>query len=356
MPPTLARRSRLRRAVRTAAPLMLSAALSLLLPVAFAQQQAAEIPPFGPGPHAVGSTQMQVTVPDASRSMFDYLSGKQQTPKPVYMDDILTHPKSALLLKVTVPANHPGAGALAGQTVPVLLYVLYPTTKDNPRPHYSFPYKDTGDNIFPHMQAPGEAPIFADPAAKYPVVIHTGGYNTHGLWHLSHLKTLASHGYVVVDIFHGDGRAPEYFASFALRQVAFKAATDFILSDPAFAAHVDPERVGASGASAGGQTILSMMGGVWPGAMQPSVHDARIKAGFGTVPFTGATLGEGPIQADSWFFGKDFNLILPHDDHGERTVAAARTGSGRCANAEFEPAAQAQRHHGRAGGGLVAGA
>lgn len=296
--------------------------LASLLGLGALPARAVEIPAAAAGPYAVGSTNMQVSLPAGdTRPMMDYLVGKQQPPKPVYMDEILTHPTSALMLKVTVPASHPFAFALAGQTVPVLLYVLYPTTNDNPRPHYRFPYKDTGDNVFPHMQRPGEAPIFADPAARYPVIVYSGGLNTHGLWHLAHLKTLASHGYVVVDIFHGDaragdGRTPGYFEAFALRQAAFKAATDFILSDPAFAAHVDPDRVGASGASAGGQTILSMMGGVRPGVKRTAVHDARIKAGFGTVPFTGTSFGVWPMEVDSWFFGKDYaglaNVKVPY--------------------------------------------
>ncbi|MEO3690204.1 alpha/beta hydrolase family protein [Roseateles paludis] len=267
----------------------------------------AELPAAAPGPYAVGSTNIQVTLPAADAlPMIEYLNGKLASPKAVYMDDILAHKDAALLKTVTVPAGHPGAGQLAGQSLPLLLYVLYPTAKENARPSYTFPYTETGDNVFPHMQRPGEAPIFADAAAKYPVIIYSGGYNTHGLWHLAHLKTLASHGYVVVDIFHGDARGPGFLESMALRQVAFKAATDFILTDPAFAGHVDAERVGASGASAGGQTILSMMGGVRPGGMQPSVHDPRIKAGFGTVPFTGTSFGVWPMQVDAWFFGKDY--------------------------------------------------
>ena len=292
-------RSAIRSARRTLAFIAALAAPLLAL--------AAELPPAAQGPYTVGSTNMQVSLPAAdARPMIEYLNGKLQAPKAIYMDDILAHKDAALLKTVTVPASHPGAGQLAGQSVPVLLYVLYPTAKDNARPGYTFPYTETGDNVFPHMQRPGEAPIFADAAANYPVIIYSGGYNTHGLWHLAHLKTLASHGYVVVDIFHGDARAPGYLESMALRQVAFKAATDFILTDPAFAGHVDAERVGASGASAGGQTILSMMGGVRPGSMQPSLLDARIKAGFGTVPFTGTSFGVWPMQVDAWFFGKDY--------------------------------------------------
>jgi hypothetical protein len=136
----------------------------------------AELPAAAPGPYAVGSTNMQVTLPAAdARPMIEYLNGKLQAPgvgsKAVYMDDILAHKDAALLKTVTVPAGHPGAGQLAGQSLPLLLYVLYPTAKDNARPGYTFPYTETGDKVFPHMQRPGEAPIFADAAAKYPVIV-----------------------------------------------------------------------------------------------------------------------------------------------------------------------------------------
>lgn len=267
--------------------------------------RAAEMEPASAGVYAVGSTNLRVTVP-AERPLMDYLIGDRKTQPVVYLDTILAEPEAVPVLQVSVPAAQPGAGALAGRPTPVVLTILYPTRADNPRPDYSFPYKETGDNVLPHMQGSGDAPILADPAAKYPAVIYSGGYNTHGIWHLAHLKTLASHGYIVVDIFHGDGRAPGYFESVALRQAAFRAALDYLLKDSAFGANVDAERIGASGSSAGGQTILAKLGGSNPSHPAHSDRDTRIKAGFGLVPFLGASFGSGASKTDAWAFGVDF--------------------------------------------------
>jgi len=224
-------------------PRLLLAALWILVALLGRSALAADVAPapvFPSGPHAVGSTNMAVTLPAAGeRPMMDYLNGKVEGQRSGYIDEIITQRDAAPLLKVTVPPTEPGAGVLAGRQLPVLLYILYPTTVDNPRPDYRFPYKDTGDNVFPHMQRPGERPLFAAAGAKYPVVVYSGGYNTHGLWHLAHLKHLASHGYIVVDIFHGDARAMGYFESVALRRVAFRAALDYVLSQPDFAAAAD---------------------------------------------------------------------------------------------------------------------
>jgi len=122
----------------------------------------------------------------AGQPMGDFLNGKVTPQHPVYLADILTHPESAFALQVAVPADRKTFGAHAGTRIPLVLYVLYPTTKDNPRADYTFPYTETGDNVFPHMQRAGEKPIFPDAAARYPLIVYSGGYNTHGLWHLSH--------------------------------------------------------------------------------------------------------------------------------------------------------------------------
>lgn len=282
----------------------------LLLALAIAAPVSARAADFAavPGPYAVGSTHMQVSAGAAGdRPLVDYLNGKTDGARSLYVDELISQRDAALLLKLTVPADYPGAGALAGQQLPLLLYVLYPTRADNVRPNYVFPYKDTGDNVFPHMQAPGERPVFADAATRYPLIIYSGGYNTHGLWHLAHLKQLASHGYIVVDIFHGDGRARGYDESVALRRLAFTAALDHVLAHPDFAGAVDTARIGASGASAGGQTVLAMLGGVDPEKPGRSFRDARLKAGFGLVPFMGASFGIWPFQVNAWHFGRDFS-------------------------------------------------
>jgi len=280
------------------------AALSLL--TALVRLNGAEIPPIGPGEFAVGSTNLEVTVPTAA-PMIDYLNGKAAGRQVTYLSDILAHRETALLLNIDVPAEPKVFNSQAGIRIPLVLYVLYPTAKDNPRADYKFPYAETGDNVFPHMQGVGEKPLFADPHAKYPLIVYSGGFNTHGLWHLWHLKVLAAHGYIVVDLFHGDNREPSFGTAMAVRPIELRAALDYVLNHPEFADAIDRDRIGASGASAGGHTILAAMGGIDPSGNQPPAADPRIKAGVGLVPFMGGVFGVWPFTVDNWLFGKDFS-------------------------------------------------
>jgi len=263
-----------------------------------------ELDPIGPGSFAVGSTNLEVTDP-AGNPMIDYLNGKLAGGKEAYLTDILANPTAVLTLTIDVPNQSATFGAQAGGRLPVVIYVLYPTRNDNLWADYRFPYSETGDAVFPHMQKPGEPPIFAAATTQYPLIVYSGGYNTHGLWHLAHLKNLAAHGYIVVDVFHGDARTTGFNAALALRPIELRAALDRVLQDPGFSGAIDRDRIGASGASAGGHTILSAMGGFDPADPPSSRPDPRIKAGFGLVPFMGGSFGSWPFQMDAWLFGRD---------------------------------------------------
>jgi acetyl esterase/lipase len=279
-------------------------AVALPLAAAAPRLSAAEIPPIGPGPYAVGSTNMEVVDHPVS-PMIDYLKGKSVSRKPIYIAEILTHPGAALLTQVAIPADPAIYGRHAGSNLPLVLYVLYPTSSENKRDDYKFPYPDTADNVFPHMQKAEEKPIFAGNATRYPLIVFSHGYEGHGLWDLDHLRFLAAHGYIVVSVFHGDGRA-NFEANFGIRPIALKAALDYILNHPDFGPAIDPDRIGVSGGSFGGYTILAAMGGKYLQSAEPAA-DSRIKAGFGLVPFMGGTMGFWPFATDAWVFGKDYS-------------------------------------------------
>ena len=282
----------------------------LTLFVAAARLAGAELAPIGPGPLAVACTNLEVT-PCDSKEMFDYLNGKSSAGNTKYLTDILVHPESVPTLQVDVPADAKLFGKQAGTRLPLVLLVVYPTTANNPRADYKYPYKETGDAKFNHMQQPGDKPIFADPAAKYPLIVISGGYNTHGLWHLWHMKELAAHGYIVVDMFHGDGRGASFDSNVALRSIELRAALDFILRHPDFAPAIDPERIGAAGESAGGHTVLAALGGIDPAGKIPGGADPRVKAAFGLVPFMGGSVGFWPFKMDLWYFGEDHSGLRP---------------------------------------------
>ena len=269
----------------------------------WATARSTEIEPIGEGPYAVAMTNLEVS-PKGEVPMFDYLNGKMTASSTVYLTDILTHPEAVPTLPIAVPAGAKVYGALAGRTIPTVLLVAYPTTHDNARPDYPFPYKDTGDKLVPHMQRPGERPLFAAPG-KFPLIVLSGGYNTHALWHFEHLKLLASHGYIVVDVQHGDGRGPSFEGNLALRSIEVKAAVDWALHSPDFSEAIDAERIGVLGQSAGGHTVAAILGGTDPTGRVPTVADARVKMGYGLKPFLGGSAGIWPMKMDLWYFGED---------------------------------------------------
>ncbi len=247
---------------------------------------ALEIDSVGTGPLEVACTNMEVTIKE-SDGISDFLQGSNGWfSSEKYLATVMRYPAAARIVEVAVPADKKQYGSHAGTRIPVVTYVTYPTRKDNPRPSYTFPYTNTGDNVFPRMQAPGEKPIFSEAGARYPLIVYSHGYNAHGLWELDRFKRLASHGYIVVSIFHGDGRfsGPD---NVLLRPLAFRQVIDQLLADPDFGPAIDPTRIGASGSSFGGMTILSCMSGGRAGE-SGNGPDTRIKAGFGLVPFTGA--------------------------------------------------------------------
>lgn len=267
--------------------------------------RAAELPPFEAGPFPVATTNLEVRPQADAKAMFDYMNGAKSSGGAKYLTDILVHPAAVPTVQLAVPDDAQHFGELAGKRLPLVLLVVYPTTRDNPRPDYVFPYTETGDRTFSHMQRPGEAPLLADPTVKYPLVVLSGGYNTHGLWRLFHLRQLAAHGYIAVDIFQADGRNGSFATNLALRTLGVRAAIDFVLRDPGFGPAVDATRIGVVGDSAGAHTVLSLLGGTDPSGRVPAAPDPRVKVAVGVVPFMGGEFGFWPFKVDAWHFGSD---------------------------------------------------
>lgn len=259
--------------------------------------------PIGSGAFAVASTNVEITAPTA-QPLLDYLKGKGTSRQSFYVSDLLVEPSAALLVQHEVPNRPQVYRRLAGQRLPLLMYVFYPTPPDNPRPNYTFPYTETGDNVFPHMQRAGERPLFAAPATRYPLILYSHGFEGHGLWEVEHAKVLAAHGYLVAVLFHGDGRAG-IVSGIGLRPLQQRAALDYLLAHPDFGSAIDPERIGMWGGSYGAYGVLAALGGQVPELPAPPA-DPRIKAGVGLVPFMGATFGQWPLNIESWPFGKDY--------------------------------------------------
>lgn len=100
-----------------------------------------------------------------------------------------------------------------------------------------------------------------------PVVLISHGNNGSALSHVDLAMDLASAGYVVAAPTHaGDNYADQSRqgspALFSQRAEQMRATADYVLKTWPGALHVDPDRVGAYGLSAGAFTVLSLVGGV----------------------------------------------------------------------------------------------
>ena len=263
-----------------------------------------------PGPYAVACSNV---VQDFSRlgvgeDVQAYWEGApSDIGTPRYATDLLADPGNTLIATVTAPQDSNLFGSFAGQNVAFVVLACYPTTDNNPRPDYPLPTL----KVVPHMQTGSDAPLFADPLARYPVIAFSHGYSGSPISgdYISALSVFASYGYVVIAPFHGDLRFSDlridnlsdvialfplsnFTALQALRPLSISAALDLVLAHPQWKDHIDATRIGGFGASMGGETMM-LLGGArlttsYPGFSSNQVtFDPRIKAAVGYVPYFG---------------------------------------------------------------------
>ena len=226
---------------------------------------------------------------------------------PRYMIDLLADPANALSVTVTAPNDSDLYGSFAGKPIQFIVIACYPTIANNPRADYPLPT----ERVVPHMQSGAEAPLFADAAARYPVLAFSHGYGGSPLSndYIDALSWFASYGFIVVGPFHGDPRFSnlkiedlsdaqavlshlgDFIALQALRPLSMSAALDLVLTHPQWRDHVDATQIGGFGASMGGETLMLMGGAGLTTSLgfdstQVTV-DRRLKAAVGYVPFFG---------------------------------------------------------------------
>jgi predicted dienelactone hydrolase len=278
--------------------------------------RADSIPPFGPGPNPVGCSNVaqdfsRVPMGDSAQ---DYWEGKPAGNTQRYITDLLADPINTVTVNLVVPNDGGLYGSYAAQTFPYVMLVCYPTSVANPRPDYPLP---TGD-VVPHMQRGGEAPIFADASARYPILLFSHGLTGSPLSgdYINAVRLFASWGYVVVAPFHGDLRfanvkldsfsdyfyalvnIKDFVAMQAVRPLSLSLGLDAVLAGTQFAAqfatHVDAAKVGGFGASLGGESLLLMAGAQLTTtvgqAYKQVTFDPRLKAAAGYVPYFGQTV------------------------------------------------------------------
>jgi dienelactone hydrolase len=267
-----------------------------------------EVDSFGLGSYSVGSTNMEVAdeyFQIGDEVMHEYLLGRADAKdQPRYTADLLKYPESAWIVDVKVPDQVALYGAASGLTLPIVTFVMYPTSEKERRNRYAFPYFEAMYGVFEDMLSPGESPDFPDPDKRYPLIILAHGAEAHGIYDVAHAQSLASHGYIVAVLNYGDERTavagtPNHHVKF-LRPFLTKAVLDSLVESDTFSAHIDTDNIGISGHSFGGFTAFAISGGPILGNAS-SVSDARIKAISVAAPWVGGHYGGSEVFA----FGPD---------------------------------------------------
>lgn len=269
-----------------------------------------DIEPPGKGPYPVGSTNMEVATEYTDigdEAMHEYLLGRAEEPdQSRYVADILKYPEAAWLIDVPVPDESAVYGPASGLTLPVVTFVTYPSRSKQQQASYAFPYHGGQYGVFEDMLDAGEAPEFANPDERYPLIILAHGAEAHGIYDVRHAHNLARHGYIVAVINYGDDRTAyagklNHHVAF-LRPLLTKAVLDSLLESAIFGPYIDADNIGITGHSFGGFTALAVAGGPYQGNTA-TVHDKRIKAGVIAAPWVGGN-HDG---SDTFAFGPNNN-------------------------------------------------
>jgi predicted dienelactone hydrolase len=285
------------------------------------------VEPIAPGAFEVACSNVaqDASLIAAGASAQDYWEGRPVNGVDHYITEILANPQATLRFDAAVPDDRGLYPGHAGETVAFIAIVCHPTPRSNADASYTLP--GTGE-VIPHMQPPGAAPkligwgeyyqtlglgtppVPAGPA-QLPFIVYSHGLTGSPIskGYVDVLVELAAHGFVVGAVFHGDPRFSRVrvqdFSDFVylgtnfdrvaemelMRPLSLKAMTDLVLSTPGFASGIDTTRIGGFGASLGGEAMTLLLGAQMTTSIglrcSDPVHDPRVRAAVGYVPFAG---------------------------------------------------------------------
>jgi predicted dienelactone hydrolase len=283
--------------------------------------------PLGPLNVACSNIEQDTSKLAPGAAPSDYWEGFPVNGTDHYIDEILAHPGAPFQYAAPVPDQSSLYPGHAGQNVTFVALVCYPTPAANTDPNYTLP--GGSGNVVPHMALPGAAPNLVS-AFEYQVRM-TGGHTdppinspqqlpvivfSHGLTgspiddgYIQAIVALASQGFMVAAPFHGDPRFSRVridtisdvaflitqFDRVAemelMRPLSLKFMLDKLLADPGYAPGIDVDRIGGFGASLGGEAMATLTGARLSTSINldcnDSIHDPRVKAVVGYVPFAG---------------------------------------------------------------------
>lgn len=188
---------------------------------------------------------------------------------------------------------------------------------------------------------------------RHPLILLSHGSGGSMFGHHDLAEALARRGYIVAMPEHaGDSHSDR--SGFATDRVLLgrawqaSAAISAVLTDPRFASHVDPGRIGAAGLSAGGYTALLLLGARpdfsrfaafckrYPQTPEicdrrppkrqitipqpPATADARVRSGFAMAPLSLILDADGlkDVRKPVFLYIAQADHVLPPDENGRR--------------------------------------
>ena len=286
------------------------------------------VTPIAPGRFAVACSNVEIDTRRLAQlggTAADYYEGHTVNGSVRYITDILAQPDTAFRFQERIPFKPWLYPTLALQRPEFVALICHPTSRTNDDPNYDLP--DNGGRV-PHMQRPHALPklisaaeyaqtagLPVDPAqtgaARLPLIVYSHGLGGSpvGKGYIDVATQLAAQGFMVAAVFHADNRYspvriedlgdlafalaafPVIVQMQALRPFALKAMTDALLGDQAYSQGVDFSRIGAFGASLGGEAVAHLVGAKLTTSLVDScdetARDDRIRAVVGYVPYSG---------------------------------------------------------------------
>lgn len=287
------------------------------------------VAPLAPGKFTVACSNVEIDTNRLAQlggTPADYYEGHTVGGATRYITDILANPGTVFTFQERIPAEPWLYPTLWLQRPEFVAIICHPTSPGNTDPDYQLPAN--GGRV-PHMQRAGAAPkllnnaeyaqIVGVPdtsgapqaAARMPLIVYSHGLGGSpvGRGYIDVMTQLAAHGYMVAAVFHADNRyspvkiedlgdfafAVAFFPVIvqmqALRPFALRAMTDSVLGDLEYSQGVDTARIGAFGASLGGEAVAHLVGAKLKTSLVDSCdeteRDGRIRAAVGYVPYAG---------------------------------------------------------------------
>lgn len=218
---------------------------------------------------------------DAAR----FLNGAMTDSERPFLSDLLAEGPGQFSFTLTVPDRKEIFADYTGQKIPSLGLVFYPTTQDNQMADYEVPLNviEGTKVVLPKMQRSAKAELPG--STRFPLVLFSHGFGAHAFYDVQFYRDLASHGFIVVSLFHGDLRFDDFAVMQGLRTLAFNQAVDQLRAS-AWAGHIDFQNVGVIGVSFGGSVAAVLAGGVMNEHHNDGLHLNKVKVNsmIGLVP------------------------------------------------------------------------